>query len=346
MMDEFALIRRLTEREGASGVKRTGPPLAVGIGDDAAVGELTAGYQMVMSCDTMVQGIHFKEITMKPGDIGYKALASNVSDMAAMGALPRYALVSLSIPNHADEAWLERMYDGLYECANRYGVTLAGGDMTSTPGGMVLSVTVIGEVEAGRALLRSSAEEGDVVVVTGTLGLSAAGLDYLLKREEAAEVLPLLAEPYRIIVEAHQRPQPQVRPGRLLLNNATRAACNDISDGLASEAWEIAEASKCGLMIEEERLPLADGLLAYAAETGKDPLSWALYGGEDYKLLACIRGGEFETVEERFRQEGLPLFRIGTVTRAFTGVRLQRKDGTVEPVGKRGFNHFSEDGRG
>lgn len=342
-MEEFSLIQRLTGREKSES-KPDGPPLTVGIGDDAAVAPLSSGFQMVLACDSMVEDIHFKRVTMKPEDVGYKALASNISDMAAMGAVPRYALVALTVSNKVQEHWLERLYDGLYECAEQYGVTVAGGDVSSTTGGIVLSISIVGEVEGDSALLRSAARAGDVVAVTGPLGNSAAGLHYLLEQQMVADNLSLdNEEGLGKLVKAHQRPQPRVKPGRLLLKWASRAACNDISDGVASEAWEIAEASGCGLLLEERLLPHSEELRAYAENSGVDPLKWILYGGEDYELLTCVPAEEFSAVEEHFRKRGLPLYRIGSVTDEWIGVRLLDRNDQVHKVDKSGYNHFQAD---
>ena len=204
-MDEFALIRRLTGgrtgREGASG-----RGVVVGIGDDAAVIAPTPGKQMVLTCDTMVEIVDFLPWTMDDESIGWKAMAQNVSDLAAMGAEPRFALCALVAPKAFPAERLERLYAGLYACADAYGVAIVGGDMSTSPERVSVTVTAIGEVEAGRALLRSGARAGDVVFVTGPLGLSAAGLDWLLRREEGG-----VPEAWAPLVAAHRRPRP--RPG-------------------------------------------------------------------------------------------------------------------------------------
>ncbi|GIP35153.1 thiamine-phosphate kinase [Paenibacillus sp. J2TS4] len=337
-MDEFALIRRLTERRASSG--KDLPPLVVGIGDDAAVADWPERSQIVMSCDTMVQEIHFKRVTMKDRDVGYKAMASNISDMAAMGAVPRYALVSLSVPKEVPVERLTQIYDGLYECADRFQVTVAGGDTSSISGGIVLTVTIIGAVERGRAIVRSSARAGDAVFVTGYPGGSAAGLDYLLRSQQPADTLGELPRPYQSLVHAHQRPEPQVRAARLLLESGFVGALNDISDGVASEAAEIAEASDVGLLLEAKRLPVHPDVAEYGRLTGQDPLEWILAGGEDYQLLGTVRLEGVDKVKELFREEGIPLTVIGTVSDQFQGVRLLRCDGTSEPLGRRGYNHF------
>ncbi|MFC9777630.1 thiamine-phosphate kinase [Paenibacillus chitinolyticus] len=338
--DEFGLIRLLTgDRQQADGMRSQG--VVVGIGDDAAVTALSPGMQLVASCDTMTEGIHFLPVTMRDEDIGFKAMASNISDMAAMGAKARYALVALSLPKDADTEQIRRIYAGLYECADLFGVAVIGGDTTSTRGGIVLTVTILGEVPAGRALLRSGAKPGDAVFVTGPLGGSAAGLSYLLHRGTDAALWGELPAEAAELVRAHTRPLPQAEAGELLQRTGLCRALNDISDGLASEAGEIAEASGVGLLIAEEKLPLAEGLRACAEKLAADPLEWVLYGGEDYQLLGTAAEADLAALCEAFSGEGLPLHVIGRVTAADEGVRLQRPDGTVQPLPKRGYNHFA-----
>ncbi|WP_068777524.1 thiamine-phosphate kinase [Paenibacillus sp. FJAT-26967] len=338
--DEFSLIRLLTAgRESEEELRTRG--VVTGIGDDAAVAALSPGMQLVATCDTMTEGIHFLPVTMRDEDIGFKAMASNISDIAAMGARPRYALIALSVPPDADVEQIRRIYDGLYECAALYGVTVIGGDTTSTRSGIVLTVTVLGEVAAGEALLRSGAKPGDAVFVTGPLGGSAAGLAWLLRRGVKAAQWGALPAAEAELVRAHTRPLPQVAAGELLQRTGLCRALNDISDGLASEAGEIAEASGVGLLIAEELLPLAAGLAACAEELAADPLEWVLYGGEDYQLLGTAQEADMAVLREVFAQDGLSLYVIGRVTDADGGVRLQRPDGTVQPLPKRGYNHFA-----
>lgn len=341
MKDEFALIDLLNRRrQSASWQREHG--VDVGIGDDAAVVGQSPGYSLVMSCDTMVEGIHFTDWSMTDEDIGYKAMATNISDLAAMGAIPRYALIALSVPEGMDEARLQRIYAGLYECADAYEVAVIGGDTTASRQGIVITVTITGEIEAGRALLRSSAKTGDAVFVTGALGASAAGLALLRLAAEGADVAARLGdeEAMRALTRAHRRPAPQVAAGRLLVSTGRGRALNDISDGLASEAAEIAASSGIGLVIEEAQLPLPQGMAAAAEAAGSTPLNWVLYGGEDYQLLGTAAKERIPELQAAFQRSGLQLHVIGYATDAFMGVRLRRADGTWEPLEKRGYNHF------
>jgi thiamine-monophosphate kinase len=341
-LDEFGLIRLLTSGRAGPGSSADNG-VAVGIGDDAAVLNGRPGFQWVVSCDTMVQDVHFKPETMTYGAIGFKAMASNISDLAAMGAEPRFAVVALTIPRGTPEEHLKELYDGLYECAGRYGVAVVGGDTTGTPAGLTVTVTVLGEVEAGRALLRSAAHPGDTVFVTGPLGLSAGGLHALLQRGGSPYDLSDLPQETRRLAEAHQRPLPQVEAGRILLLSGLGRALNDISDGLASEAWELAEASGCRILLDEFRLPRTPGLDRYGAEAGVEPLDWMLFGGEDYQLVGTAAAADYPELARLFGERSLELHAVGQAMPLHNGgpgVELLRKDGSIVPLAKRGYNHF------
>lgn len=329
-VDEFALIRRLTGgRTGAEGPR--GERVVVGIGDDAAVVAPTPGKHMVLTVDAMVEIVDFLPWTMDDESIGWKAMAQNVSDLAAMGAEPRYALVALAAPKSFPPERLTRLYSGLYACADAYGVAVVGGDMSTSPERVSVTITAVGEVEPGRALLRSGARPGDAVFVTGPLGLSAAGLDWLLRREPpAAAWAPLVA--------AHQRPRPRPEAGRALIGLAN--ALNDVSDGLASEAGEIAEASGARIVLDAAAIPVAPSLAAYAAFAGRDPLDFILSGGEDYELVGTAAPERAEELLAALRAAGAEPAIIGCVEAGEPGAALRRPDGIVEPLGKRGYNHF------
>ncbi|WP_309122385.1 thiamine-phosphate kinase [Paenibacillus sp.] len=330
-MDEFALIRRLTGgRTGKEGA--VGRGVVVGIGDDAAVVEPTPGRQMVLTCDSMVEIVDFLPWTMDDASIGWKAMAQNVSDLAAMGAEPRYALCALAAPKGFPTERLEALYAGLYACADAYGVAIVGGDMSTSPERVSVTVTAIGEVEAGRALLRSGARAGDVVFATGPLGLSAAGLDWLLRREAGG------GERWAPLVAAHRRPRPRPAAGRALLGLAT--SLNDVSDGLASEAREIAEASGVRLVLDGAAIPVDAALAAYAAFAGRDALEFILGGGEDYELVGTVPAAKAGELLAALRAAGAAPAIVGVVAAGEPGVDLARPDGTTEPLGRRGYTHF------
>lgn len=358
-MDEFARIRYWTEgRQSPALLQAQG--VVLGIGDDAAIVEAPAGVaggklQWLMAVDTMVETVHFNDATMAEFDIGWKALAANISDIAAMGGEPRHALVSISAPPAWEPARMRRLYDGLFACADAYGVAIVGGDTTSAPLHLVVSVTVMGTVTAGAAIRRAGAAPGDAVFVTGPAGMSAAGLHALLAAAaargsgKAGGVPPPGAA---ALVHAHQRPAPSVRAARMLAARGTVTSLNDISDGLASEAWEIAEASGVAIALRESLLPRSGSMTAYAHSCGEDPLTWILYGGEDYVLLGTIAAADAQAAKAELNAAGLPMYIIGEVEKGTAGVDLihdfaDQSRGTDkypkpqrEALAKRGYNHF------
>lgn len=349
-MDEFALIRMLNSSRSSPVPNSALSGVTVGIGDDAAVLQPTGGKELVVSCDTMVESVHFKPETMTAVDIGYKAMASSLSDIAAMGAEPRWALVALAAPRAFPADELRKLYDGLYACAERYGTAIVGGDTTSSPAGLTVTVTVIGEAAQGRSLLRSQAMPGDALFVTGPLGGSAAGLHALLRRGEPAGPLDELPERIRPLARAHRLPEPRIDAGRLLAaaKPGMCGALNDVSDGLASEAWEIAEASGVSVVLYGDRIPMSDELREYAADMEVDPLDWALYGGEDYELVGTVRPEGAAELAAQFERTGKRIWIVGVVAAATegpdrqAGVTLVPSAGEVGvPVGKKGYNHFA-----
>lgn len=347
-MDEFSRISYWTkEGQAKSLLEATGVKLA--IGDDAAIvsgavrQDEGCSYEMLYTVDTMVEDIHFNTQTMQLDHIGYKALASNLSDIAAMGGIALHALIAISVPGHYTEEHIKQIYHGIYQCANQYEVAIVGGDTTASPHSLVLTITVIGQVEAGTALRRSGAKPGDLIVTTGIAGRSAAGLHLLLHPEFEPQ---LAAKHVQSLKQAHQMPQPQLEQGRLLRSLGGCHALNDVSDGLASEAVEIAEASGVAFVLDEQLLPVSEGLSQYGSCTKQSLLDWMLYGGEDYILLGTIDPQCYEQVKEQFAQRHMQIYAIGKVEPGKGEVWLERMDSRMahkqrERIYKRGYNHFT-----
>ena len=260
-MDEFELIRAYFDR--ASG---EGSGVAVGIGDDGAVISVSPGKDVVEVIDTMVEGVHFPA-GMSPADIGFRAVAINLSDIAAMGAVPRWMTLALSMPAASPE-WLEGFAEGLFHAATEFGVALIGGDTTQAPQ-TVVSVQVTGEIEPGRALRRDGARVGDTVYVTGTLGDAAAGLQGLTD-----------GQPVRELVARFARPSARVAYGQALVGVATAAI--DVSDGLYADLRKLLSASGVGAEIDLAALPVSEALAGHFSDTQQRNL--ALGGGDDYEL--------------------------------------------------------------
>jgi thiamine-monophosphate kinase len=297
-LGEFDLIDALAARLDP-------PDEGLGIGDDAATWRPGAGSVVVATTDMLVEGIHFRLDWTSPRDLGWKALAVNLSDLAAMGARPGRGLVSVALlPGQAE--LVEELYEGMNELARLTGTRIVGGDTVRSPGPLVVNVALIGEADSDRLLRRDGARPGDLLALTGTVGASAAGLDLLVRddRESLArpEAGPLLA--------AHHRPQPQLAAGGALAALGLKCAI-DVSDGVASEAWHLARASHVAIEIDVERLPLAPEAVSLLGEEKARQL--ALSGGEDYQLLFAVPETRLTDVAAALRDGGPPIV-VGRVT--------------------------------
>ncbi|MDE5416186.1 thiamine-phosphate kinase [Alkalihalobacterium chitinilyticum] len=326
MQDEFSFITKITPKQ----VKQR--ELIHGIGDDAALFHIEGAYDEVICVDTMVEDIHFRKDTMAPFHIGHKALAVNISDIAAMGGTPLFYLVSIAIPKDWEDEELYEIYEGMSKLASQYEMDLIGGDTVSTKDKLVISVTVIGKIEKGRRLLRSQAKSGDLVFVTGNVGSSAAGLHLLFEKTRTGSFSKEEME----LIQSHQMPQPQVKAGRVLAQSNCRLALNDVSDGLASEANEIAEASGVTIVIEENKIPIIPVIDAIDPE---QRLKWALFGGEDFQLIGTMSEENWEMVHKQLEKQGVTASVIGKVTAGEAKVFLQTEENLVE-LKKEGYNHF------
>jgi thiamine-monophosphate kinase len=291
----------------------------------------------VVCVDTMVEGVHFTRDTLSSFQTGFKALAVNLSDLAAMGAIPQFYLVSIAIPQSWKEEELQEMYRGMAELAKGLQMDLIGGDTVSTKGPLVLTVTVIGKVEKGRHLLRCHAKPGDVVFLTGATGESAAGLHILLNRTRHS----VFTKSEEAWTRQHQMPVPHVRQGRILAESGFRLSLNDVSDGIASELNEIAEASGVSIHIQKEKLPVSHAL----AEVPEDlRLEHQLFGGEDYVLVGTAMKEDFIELVKVFKQHSLFLYEIGNVEEAGNIEVYLHHENKHQPerLTKKGFNHFRE----
>jgi thiamine-monophosphate kinase len=274
---------------------------------------------------------------------GHRALAANLSDLAAMGARPRAALLSLLLPESLDVAALDRMLDGFLGLAARYRVALVGGNVTRTPGPLAIDVTSIGSVHARRILTRGGARPGDEVYVTGSVGDAAVGLRYL--RERAAN---RTADPgagsYETCVQRYLHPDPRVRAGLLIGRNRAASSCMDLSDGLADAVRQVSAASGVGIAIDAAALPISAGARQWHERAGSDPVDTALAGGDDYELLFTVRPahrGRFRAV--RHQAGDLPITRIGVVTK---DPDLVVRDSNGTRVLPQGYEHFRDDAGG
>jgi thiamine-monophosphate kinase len=330
-LGERGLIARIRQRFPASPGR-----LAVGIGDDAAVAPPAKGALEVLTTDALVEGVHFDLAFCSLGDVGYKALAVNVSDVAAMGGAPRLALLSLILPGRLTVDDLDALLDGFAAMAAVADVTLAGGNVTASPGPLVVDVSLTGVVGPRKMLTRGGGRPGDGLYVTGSIGAAAAGLGWLRARGVAGETPdePRMAA----CVARYRRPEPRTRLGHSLGRTRAASACMDLSDGLADAVRQVAEASGTGARVDAATLPIPDAAASWFAAQGLDPVTTALEGGDDYELLFAVpprRRGPLRHALQQSR--GLPVTRIGELT-ASNGIELVR-DGSREPLPD-GFTHF------
>ena len=316
-LGERALIERITARLA------TPSWVVVGPGDDAAVIEPERGTLDVLTTDALVEGIHFDRRFVPAAAIGHRALAVNVSDLAAMGARPRAALLSLMLPDAFELEALDAMVEGLTTLAGRYGIAVAGGNITRSPERLIVDVTAIGSIGRRRILRRTGARPGDVVYVTGTVGDAVAGLGMLREggpegprlRTEGGPEGPRLGTEGNRCVERFLRPEPRVKAGRVLAGNRLATSCVDLSDGLADGVRQLAHASGVGIALDETAIPVSPEARAWLQRQAGSVVEAAITGGDDYELLFTARptGGRRLKIVEKALGE-LPITRIGTVT--------------------------------
>jgi thiamine-monophosphate kinase len=315
-LGEFELIERYLSRLGACR-----DDVILGVGDDAALVKPPAGLELALAADTIVEGVHFPP-GLPPTDVGHRVLAVNLSDMAAMGAEPAWALLTLTLPA-AEESWLRGFASGLHELARRYGTAVVGGDTTSGP--LAATIAIAGFVPPGQALRRSGARPGDEIWVSGTPGDAAAGLAALSGRLDAPAAV---SDP---LVRRFTRPEPRIALGMVLRGIAT--ACIDVSDGLAGDLGKLCAASKVGAELDSTLLPRS-----VAMRGATDPESarrFILAGGDDYELVFTLPPGT--GVAELERGAGVALTRIGTIVAGY-GLNLDGAPPRRDEV--HGFDHF------
>ena len=309
--------------------------MLVGIGDDCAVLEVTPGAMLIAKTDLLIEDVHFRRRYAEPADVGWKALAVNVSDIASKGGRSRWALVALACPASTTVEEVDAFYGGLLALAREHGVAVVGGDTSSSPHGWFVNVSLLGE--ASRVVLRSTARPGDVVAVTGTLGRSAAGLAALEHTDASGRIeAAALAD----TTAAHLRPRPRVAEGRWLGGEPGVTAMMDLSDGLATDLRRLCAESRVGATVRLETVPIAASTRRVAADLTQDASVWATSGGEDYELLLAADPHRFPALARGLAEAtGTSLTAVGTIE-ADHGVRFVDASGTTVDVAP-GFEHFA-----
>lgn len=315
------------------------PGLDLGIGDDAAVVSVARGRELVLTTDLSLEGIHFRSDLHPPRAIGHRALARAISDLAAMGARPRFALISLALARRTKRAWVSAFYHGLATLARRLGVSVIGGDTAIVEEGTMVDFVAVGEVERGRALRRAGARAGDRVCVSGRLGLAALGLEMLKSGvRPISGVRPtgkMIDGSGRAALVAHLYPEPRCGLGMYLAKRRLASAAIDVSDGFARDLGRLCEASGCGAVIREDRLPLPEQ--GGSGKRNLEPLELALHGGEDYELIFTVPRSRVARLPRAVG--GVALHEVGEIRRK-RGLILARADGQEIPLEAHGYDHF------
>ena len=331
---EQAVISLIAEKYGCR------PPgsLLRGIGDDAALIQISADRALIVTTDLLIENTHFRRDLIDPYSLGWKSVAVNISDIAAMAGDPTYTFCSVAFDD-VDISYIESLYEGMRDCADAYATHIAGGDTNVSRDRWVISVTQLGEVPPARAVLRSGAQPGDLLLVTGSLGDSKAGLELLFKYglETAAELNPRA-------VEAHLRPKPRVGEAIAAAVAGRVHALMDISDGLAADLPKLCAASGVGAIVAAESLPISNALTAAAQQLDCEALQLALQGGEDYELLLAVPESDADIIRAAVSSStGTQVTIIGSIT-AGPDVLAEMPDGTRAPLSG-GWEHFSRESK-
>ena len=336
MPSESEIISKIRHRA------RKTDSVVTGIGDDAAVVRASSGKDLIACCDLMVEGVHFRREWAPPKLIGGKALAVTLSDVAAMGARARFAMISVAIPRDCSSEFVDELFEGIFELADSCGVEIIGGDTSRSPDSLFIDMTIIGECERGRAVTRSGAQIGDAIYVTGELGASALGLTLFEQGVRLGDCEPNAsgekAEKMREALMKHLAPVPRLEIGRALAERGLASAMIDVSDGLSTDLSHILDESGVGAVIHSDAIPVALCVESLAARSPAiDALQLALHGGEEYELLFTCRPNCKAQLDELSRELSLSVSRIGEIVTG-NGLQLER-NGALERIRPAGHEH-------
>ena len=320
---EFSLIESIKKKIFAKDRQ-----VLVNIGDDAAVIKSSPNRLLVFTTDTLVEKVHFDLRYFTFEEVGWKAMTANLSDIAAMGGLPKYALVTIGLPKSIESEEVLSLYRGMNKIARRYDCKIIGGDTTLSPRNLFVTIALLGEVEPGLFVERTEAQLGDLICVTGNLGESKAGLEYLKKYGQGDHLL----------LRKHLQPYPRIQQARILVRNLKITSMIDISDGLSSELFHLTWENGLGAAVYEDKLPLSPSCRKLASILNLSPLSLALSSGEEYELLFTIGKKELKKIDSIKRKVNLSI--IGEVVDQSKGIRLVQRSGKTKELKKTGFVHF------
>ena len=337
---EFDLIHSLNRRHS-----RRVPSVIRGIGDDGAVIASQAGHWILLTTDLLAEGIHFDLRTATMADIGFRAAAANLSDIAAMGGTPQHVLVALAIPRSGTSSQVHQLYRGMMAACRPHHVALIGGDTSASDGGWFLSLTVTGMVPHRRALFRTGARVGDYLYVTGTIGDSLAGLQILNepppRTNRSSRHEAFSARHRQFLIGRHLRPTARVAEGKWLSAHRFATSAIDISDGISGDLRHICEESHIGAELDLAALPLSPACRSYAASRKLDPVDLALTGGEDYELLFTVSPRQRPRLEQSAIEQGFSLTCIGRIHPRRFGMQALSTHGTRHRLANRSYEHFT-----
>lgn len=326
---EFGFIRRISR---GCLIREKG--VIKGIGDDAAVFSSPTGELTLVTTDLLIERVHFVRSATSGFNLGYKALTVNLSDIAAMGGTVGEAFISVGIPQDCSVEFLEDMYDGMKKLAAEFEVNLLGGDTTNSKTDLIINITVVGSVSANEVLYRHTAEPGDIIYSSGTLGESRAGLHLILNN------IPAESKEMSCLKNAHLLPRVYLREGRFLAQQCCVHAMIDVSDGLSSDLAHIVEESNAGARIYAEQIPLSPNLRKFCTQFNFNPVEFAIAGGEDYTLLCTIPPEYADSVAHNYHGTfQQPIYSIGEITNSHK-IELIHPDGTAQVIKPTGWDHF------
>ncbi len=305
--------------------------LRLGIGDDCCVVQLSGKKLLLLTTDALLEKVHFDLKYCSFYDLGFKAMAANLSDIASMGGLPKLALVCLGLPPNLEVKNALKLYAGIYELAKRFHTSIAGGDIISSPDRVFINLSILGEVEKEFLKTRSAAKKDDLICVTGNLGEAELGLQLLQKFKKSNQTFPPAS-----LIKKHLRPVPKVKEARFLVENYRINAMIDISDGLLSDLKHICEESRLGAKIDGEKIPVSPRVKKFARALKRDPLQLALSSGEEYELLFTIPKNQKEKI---LQNKKLKISVIGEMNSLKNKIAVVRNNQEVK-ISKLGYTHF------
>jgi thiamine-monophosphate kinase len=331
---EFGLIARIDDLLRKEGIQA--PGITMGIGDDAAAFMPRAGYELVVTCDSVVEGRHYLPDRITSFNLGRRAMALNISDIGAVGGKPLYALVSLGLKGDTPVANVEDMYRGFISELNPFEASVIGGNLTKSGNGIFIDITLIGEVEQGKIVRRSTARAGDVILVTGYPGQAAAGLQLLLNSRPTED---LNTHP---LVRVYNTPSHKAREGQAIAQSGYATSMIDTSDGFIGDLGHICQESGVGAVLIQEKLPLNGDLLHAATELGLDPYDLILKDSDDYELIITCSSRHVDRIRSVVSSiSDIPVSEVGSITDASCGVKLVLPDGTQHEIAAAGWDHFT-----